>query len=107
MNSNEIFKFNLGDEVKDIITNFKGIIQSRTEYLTGCNIYGVQSQELSKEGELRDWIHFDENRIKLVKKEKIKLNTSKKIEIKKDISDGGPLNNNQYAYQKLYHIIIK
>ena len=40
------FKFNLGDRLKDRVTGFEGIVMSRTEWLTGCNTYGLKSQVL-------------------------------------------------------------
>ena len=67
------FKFNLGDEVKTKVTGYKGIIRGRSDYLTGCNTYGIQSQKLDKEGMPKKWQWFDEDEIELVKAEKIKL----------------------------------
>ena len=84
------FKFNLGSEVSDIITGFKGIIRVRSEYLTGCNTYGIQSQKLNKEGDITDWIWFDENQLKLVKDKKIKLDTNMR-------DKGGPLSDDQFS----------
>lgn len=54
------FKFELGVEAKDLVTGFQGIIVARTQYLTGCNRYGIQSQKLGKDGKPGDWQHFDE-----------------------------------------------
>lgn len=90
------FKFNLGSEVKDKITGFKGIIRGRTQYLTGYNVYGVQSQKLKDDKPL-EWIWFDEMQITLFKKAKIKLNEPEFQ--KKKIKPGGPINNNQFAPQ--------
>ena len=66
------FKFNLGDEVKTKITGFKGIIRGRTDYLTGCNHYGLQSEKLDKDGNPKKWQWFDEEELVLIKAEKIK-----------------------------------
>lgn len=60
------FKFELGQEVKDRVTGFKGIIMARTQYLTGCNRYGMQDRKLTKEGKPADWQNFDEDQIDLV-----------------------------------------
>lgn len=60
------FKFNTGDEVKDTITGFKGIVTYRTQWLNNCNTYGVQPTKL-KEGETRKREHFDEPQLELVK----------------------------------------
>ena len=43
------FKFNLGDEVKDKVSGFKGVIVAQTMWLNGCARILVQSQDLDKE----------------------------------------------------------
>ena len=40
------FKHKLGDELKCKITGFKGVIVSRMEWMTGCNRYGLQDEDL-------------------------------------------------------------
>jgi len=57
------FRFEVGVEVKDLVTGFKGIIVTRSQYLTGCNRYGVQSKKVPKEGKPADWVYFDEDQI--------------------------------------------
>jgi hypothetical protein len=81
------FKFELGDEVKDRITKFKGIIRGRSQYLTGCNSYGLQSQIL-KENKPSDWIWIDEDLLIKIKNKKIKLD--------RKIDKGGPFSNDQF-----------
>lgn len=66
-----IFKFNLGDEVKDIITGFRGVIDSRTQWLNGCTRYGVQPSKLTKDGNVQDARAFDEQQLQLVKAARI------------------------------------
>jgi hypothetical protein len=56
------FKFELGDRAKDSVTGFSGVLTSRTQWITGCNTYGIQSQEL-RDGKPVDATHFDEERI--------------------------------------------
>jgi hypothetical protein len=73
------FGFELNQEVKDVVTGFKGIIMGRTEYNTGCIQYGVLPQELGEGGKVPDWHWFDETRL---------IATGKKIEIQR--ADGGP-----------------
>jgi len=65
------FKYGLGDEVKETITGFKGIVRCRTQWLSNCNTYGLQSAKLNKDGEPADLVSFDEPRLKLVKAGKI------------------------------------
>ena len=105
----KIFKFNLGSEVKDKITGFKGVIRVRSEYLTGCNVYGVQPQKLTKDGEIGAWKYFDEDLLVLVKKDKIVINTEDKVvtikkstnkpkvEIVRKRKTGGPHSANEQA----------
>lgn len=81
------FKFQLGDEVKDKITGFKGIIRGRTQYLTGCNTYGLQNQKLNNQ-KPADWQWFDEDLLILVKEKKIVLNRRE--------GDGGPLSKDHF-----------
>jgi hypothetical protein len=84
----EDFKFNVGLLVKDKVTGFKGIIRVRAQYLTGCNRYGIQSQEL-KDGKPTDWVWFDEDELITLKKSvSISDNPSK---------TGGPLRPDQYG----------
>jgi hypothetical protein len=62
------FKFGLGDEVKDSITGFKGIVTARTQWLHGCNVYRVQPQDL-KDGKRLEVDHFDEPQLEVVEEE--------------------------------------
>ncbi len=53
----------LGSRVKDGITGFAGFTVSRTEYLYGCVQIGVQPTRLTKDGEPKDIVYFDEQRL--------------------------------------------
>jgi len=54
-----MFKYNLGEKFKDKLTGFVGIIQARTEYLTGCIKYGLQNAKRICGGNRHDWqLHF-------------------------------------------------
>ncbi len=59
------FKYSLGQTVADDITGYEGVIICRTQWLTGCNNYGVKSREL-KDGKPLGAEHFDELQLKLV-----------------------------------------
>jgi len=65
-------RIELGSEVKDKTTGFTGVASSRTEYLTGCVRYGVQSRKLGKDGLPGDYIMFDEDSLEVVKAKKAK-----------------------------------
>jgi len=50
---------NLGDEVKDVVTEFQGIVVAKTKYLHGCSRVGVQPK-IKKDGTLPEHESFDE-----------------------------------------------
>lgn len=56
----------LGTEVEDTLTGFKGIVTSRTQFLTGCARYGVQPR-VDKDGKLPEVQTFDEITLKVLK----------------------------------------
>lgn len=64
------FKYGLGDQVKDRVTGFTGIITCRIEWLNGCLRYGVQPQEL-KDGKRIDDAAFDEGDLVLIEARKV------------------------------------
>lgn len=74
------FKINLGSEVKDKITGFKGVVRARTQYLTGCNVYGCQNPKLDDKGNPQEWKWFDEDQLKLVKDRKVVIYDDDMIE---------------------------
>ena len=55
----------LGQEAKDKITGFKGILTARHQYITGCDQYAI-SPGLNGEGKLGDIYQFDEGRIEIL-----------------------------------------
>jgi len=71
-NTDTDFKFNLGDEVKDDITGFKGVIEYRMQWLTNCNAYGVLPSGLDPHGKPKERQQFDEPRLKLLKPKVVK-----------------------------------
>ncbi|RLA60506.1 MAG: hypothetical protein DRQ89_12765 [Epsilonproteobacteria bacterium] len=76
----ENFKIPLGSKVEDNITDYKGIVVSRTQYLTNCNVYGIRSTEL-KEGKPADIVYIDEPQLTVVNPEPV---------IKESRRTGGP-----------------
>lgn len=57
----------LGQEAKDKITGFKGIIIGRIQYLTGCDQYGLAPKTPEGQKPLQtEW--FDEGRIEITGK---------------------------------------
>lgn len=59
----------LGDEVRDKISGFEGVIVARTEYLWGCVQYAVASRRLKDSGEVLDWLWLDVDRVEIVQRE--------------------------------------
>lgn len=77
----------LGDEVKDELTGYKGILVGITEWLYGCKRAGVVKQTLNKDGKAEETVWFDFDQLKLVKAGKIK---GVKISPTPTSSTGGP-----------------
>lgn len=64
----KIFKFSNGDEVKEKISGFKGIITGSVFYLTGCNQYLVTAKPKDEFSEPTS-LWYDEGRLELINKE--------------------------------------
>lgn len=60
----------MGDEVKDLITGFTGIVTSISTYLHGMNQVGVQPP-IDKEGKVPDCINFDIVSLKILCKTRV------------------------------------
>lgn len=69
-----MFKFKLGQKVKDKVTGYQGIITGRTEWLNGCIRYCIQAKK-KKDGTIPETEHVDEAQVRLVDQG---LNTKKK-----------------------------
>jgi hypothetical protein len=79
----ENFKFELGQEVQDQISGFRGIIAGRSQWTTGCNTYGLIPKVIKNTLKEAEW--FDENRLIKASSKIIKLGDKKPKQIK-----GGP-----------------
>lgn len=79
----------LGDEVQDTITKFKGIVVGLHYYLYGCTRVSVQP--VSKKGNLEDAKSFDEPQLKILKKGVHKPQEEKKKPVQSKERPGGPL----------------
>lgn len=58
-------KVKLGNEVKDVITDFTGIVVAKCKYLFGCAQIGI-SPKINKDGLRKETEWFDKGRIKFV-----------------------------------------
>lgn len=79
----------LGDLAKDTITNYVGVVVGFTKYITGCDRFTLQSQEI-KEGKIPDSYNFDCSTCILVKKAVVKVPRLVEKEIDPEIKPGGP-----------------
>lgn len=73
----------LGDEVKDTITGFKGTATGKTEYLNGCVRVVVQPR-VDKDGKLPNSQWVDEPQLTVTKKKAIKVKRAA-------VTTGGPM----------------
>lgn len=86
------FKYGLGDEVKDSITGFSGIVTGRVQYFTGCIAYQITPQLLNKEGEPHKSSVLNENGLVLIQEGKVK--TGLEVAEESNRPRGGPSDNN-------------
>jgi len=75
------FKYELGDQVEDIVTSLVGVVIGSIEFLNGCKQYSVKQQKLSKDGKPIEGEWIDEGQLVLKKSDV--LNVRKK-------TTGGP-----------------
>ena len=68
----------LGDEVKDKVSGFSGVVTSITEYLNGCRRIGIQPPVKADDGKLPDAFLIDEVQLEVIKKEKFSKGSEKK-----------------------------
>ena len=64
-------KIELGDEVKDKVSGFKGVVVSEHIYLNGCTRFSVLPK-VGKDGSYKESEAFDEPQLKVVTKGKFK-----------------------------------
>lgn len=77
-------KIELGDEVKCKITEFKGVVTALSQCLTGCDRAGVRGP-LTSDGKLGEEYWFDIPALKIIGKNKIKLES-----VQSKTKKGGP-----------------
>ena len=56
----------LGQEAKDKVTGFKGILTARCQYITGCDQYQISPAGLDSDNKLKELYQFDEGRIEIL-----------------------------------------
>ena len=70
MATQPVFKFDLGDLVKDKVSGYEGIVIVRSEWLNACRRYSIQAQAL-KDGKPIEAIGLDEDNMELVQAKKV------------------------------------
>jgi len=75
----ELFKFGLGDELKDQVSGYVGVVVARTQWLNGCKRYTLDSQTMV-DGKLVDSISVDEQQLTLLTRRKIDVGQDKYAE---------------------------
>lgn len=55
-------------QLRDTITGFTGICMYRTQWIHGCNVYGLQPTALNKDGGVQERQQFDEPQLEEVPK---------------------------------------
>ena len=85
----------LGDEVQDTITGFKGIAVAQHQYITGCRRISVQPK-CDKDGKVPEAQNFDEPLLKVTKPVKPKVE-EKFVEARKT---GGPRTGENKVFNK-------
>ena len=66
------FKFELGEQVKDTITGFQGVIIAKTKWLNGCVRYGIQSKKRTAEGKSIEDTIDEQQLVSIEKPKKVK-----------------------------------
>ncbi len=69
-----MFKYELGVQVRDIVTKSVGITLCREEWLNGCIRYGTQA-EMDKDGNVPELRWIDEGQLELIE---VKVTVKKK-----------------------------
>lgn len=100
-----IWKFGLGDEAKDSMTGFQGVVAARIEFLDGCRRYLLQSQKPNKETqEAGPERNVDEGLMVLVKARKVVVVDKMPPADKYHPVPGGPKNGERTASQRASHV---
>jgi hypothetical protein len=68
----ELYAAQPGDEVKDIVTGFRGIVTARTSWLHGCDRISITPNKLGSDGLPVKEQSFDEQRVEIIKRGKVK-----------------------------------
>lgn len=83
-------KVELGDEVADKISGFRGIVYGLAKCLTGCDRADIRPGKLDKDGKLAEGYWFDVHQLKILKKQKVPYQSVQAPESKPKRKVGGP-----------------
>jgi len=65
-------EIDLGDEVRDCVTGFRGVAVGKTKWLYGCERVVVQPREL-RDGKVIDALSFDAPQLEIVQRAVVKV----------------------------------
>jgi len=68
-----MFEFGFGDELKDIVSGFKGVVTARAEYANGCVHYLLDPRKLTADGKAVEADWFDSRQLKQTKAKRINV----------------------------------
>ena len=86
-------KYQIGDTLKDRLSDFQGVVVAITFYATGCEHYGLQSSAL-KDGRPVDYEWFDEVKVTRVQTERMSFERVTRTEsLESPAQRGGPEQN--------------
>lgn len=69
-------RIELGDEVQDTLSGVEGIAIGRTTWITGCDNIQIKPQGTDRDGRPCETFGADEPVVKVIKKQKITLQTA-------------------------------
>lgn len=81
----------LGDEVKDLIKNYKGIVVARTKFLNGCIQYSVASKIKEDKNIFDEEPSIDEHSLKVIKRGVVPSCEYPENEDENESVTGGPI----------------
>lgn len=80
----------LGDEIVDKITGFKGIATAIAKCLTGCDRVEIKPMKLDDKGDLPNSYWFDVGQVRIIKKQRVKPESVQEPMQKSNRRVGGP-----------------
>lgn len=81
-------KYDIGDQLKDVVSGYVGIVMCISFYSTGCVHYGLAPKKLTENVKVGDWEWIDQSRLTRMKRKAVSFAVDNK-------KKGGPFPNPQ------------